>query len=289
MGRDQAAEHKLWQASQVFSSLVQNLHEHLLACINTLCISLFLERRCNDAVDILGRAKDAAQAALGESHPVVLSISNMMWEASGANRCPEVGIDKMRAISEPFRSAWSCRHPFTILADYKLAWRLAMGETSTDEKFEALQILSRIQTDADMGLGSQDMLPIAIITTKARVLEALDNVYGAQTTMAKGIRRMWSSYPSLHPYRLEGQSRHADLLRATGQTYRAEQVFIQVALGRAEVFGPNHQYSRASKHDVLTFLSDSSRDQELQAFNEQMVQAIQAWQERKSPIHWWII
>ena len=271
--KEQDAVYTLWQASQVFKVLVRNLHEELLACINTICISLFMQRRGDDAVVVLGNAKEAAQDSLHASHPIVVSIANMMWEASRTNAHLEVSIDKMREIVMELRSTWGHRHSYTLLAEYKLAWRLAMSETSTDEKVESLRILSRMQTNANLGLGSQDLLPIAIIVTKARVLEVLGNVHRAQTTMARAIKRMEVKLPSLHPYRLEGQSRHADLLRDTGQEHEAEQALLKAALGRAEALGADHPYSKASKHDVLNFLDTGCRDQKLQHFEEQFALA----------------
>lgn len=254
----QVAEDALQRALKVMALMAQNFHEQLLACINTVSISLFMQRKGDEAVAVL-------ESACCQCYNT---------DGNDANH------------SDVFRSGWGGRHPYTILAEYKLAWRLAMSETSIDEKVEALRKLSRIKDDADMALGPQDLLSIAIITTKARVLEALGDITEAERMMANSVRSMGTRYPLLHPYRLEIRSRHANLLRVTGQEYEAEQAFMEVALGRAEALGADHQYSKASKHDVFGFLDTGYRNQELQAFNEQYDRAIKRSKSRRPVFPW---
>ena len=72
-----------------------------------------------------------------------------------------------------------------------------------------------------MPLGPQDSLSIAIITTKARVLETPSDITKAKRMMANILGSMRTRSPLLHPSRVEIRSRHANLLRVTGHSITA--------------------------------------------------------------------
>ena len=285
-GQHEDAGHALGKASEVFALMVDDFDEQLLACVNKMSVYLCMQERLDDAVRILKAAHLTARLKLAEFHPIVLSIEVMLWQASKRKACAEIPLHMMRTMYRLYITGWSAQHPYTIGAGYKLAWRLALTATSVDDKREALKILNDIQADADLKLGCQDLQSVGILMTKARVLEDLGDAFRAKETMAEGIKRMEIRYPCLNPYLLEGQSRFADLLRATGQESLAEKYYIQVALGRTELLGGDHAFSKASIHDVWAFLDATTRESELQVFNNGLVQANQRWQKR-GPIFPW--
>ena len=276
LGRHEDADYILWQASQVFTLMVSNIHDRLLACLSSIQVTLSLERRANDAVRVLKTAKDAAQHFLSESHPLVISIEFMMWQASGGKACPEISLDMLRNICTIFETQTRAfaPHPYAIWAGYELAWRLAFKETSIEEKWEALSILNRIRADSELVLGVRHLQSIAILRTTARVLADLGYPFDAEQTMKEAHERTKIQFPRLHPYRLEGESRYAMMLRCANQEDRAEQLYIQVALRRAEVLGENHEYAKASKYDVLDFLDNDDRTGELQIFHKKLKEAV---------------
>jgi hypothetical protein len=47
----------------------------------------------------------------------------------------------------------------------------------------------------------------------------------------------------------------------------------EVAIGRVEVLGPEHPFSRASVIEVRAFLSDDAREQELRNFDADLTRA----------------
>ena len=276
LGRYEDADHILWQASQIFTFMVSNIHDRLLACLSSIQVTLSLKRRADDAVRVLRSAKDAAQRFLSDSHPLVLCIEFMMWQASAGKACPEISLDMLRSIYTIFETQTRlfAPHPYAIWAGYELAWRLAFNETSINEKWEALHILNRIKGDSDLVLGVRHMQSIAILRTAARLLADLGYRFDAEQTMKEAHERTKIQFPRLHPYRLEGESRYATMLQCANQEDRAEQLYIQVALGRAEALGENHEYAKASKYDVLDFLDNDDRTGELQIFHKKLKEAV---------------
>ena len=238
----QEARHVLEKASKVFASMVDHCDKDLLTCVSRVSVYLTMQERPDDAVRLLTAAHSTARLKLADFHPVVLSIEVILWQASKRRACAEIPLHMMRTLYNAFLIGWSAQHPYTIGAGYKLAWRLARTATSGDDKREALGILNNIRADADTKLGTQDLQSVGILMTKARVLKHLGNLPESEMTMADGIRRMEFQYHSLDPYQLEIQSRFADLLRATEQHHQAKQVYIRVALGRAEVLGGEHPF-----------------------------------------------
>ena len=91
--------------------------------------------------------------------------------------------------------------------------------------------------------------------------------------MSDAVRLVERAYPSKHPYRLEIKRRHAVLLWDIGEIEAAEENYIEVALGRVEVLGPDHSFSQASVLDVESFLYGEERESELQLFRTKLARA----------------
>jgi hypothetical protein len=73
-------------------------------------------------------------------------------------------------------------------------------------------------------------------------------------------------YPARHPYALEAKRRHSIFLRAMHKTLLAEKQCMGVALGRVEVLGPQHPFSKESVEDVKSFLCIAGRENEFSDF-----------------------
>ena len=186
----QDAHYAAWQAFQVFGSMIVNGHEYALASLNVMHVVLFMQRKGGQAVELLKGAKEAALLYLGASDPIVISIDFMMWQASGSTESRGIDPNLLRRVYHVFKMRPSARHPYTILAGYKLAWLLATNETAMHEKLEALVILSTLQSDADETLGQLHMQSISVTTIRAQVLLRLGSEMEAERTMAEGIRRI---------------------------------------------------------------------------------------------------
>ena len=91
--------------------------------------------------------------------------------------------------------------------------------------------------------------------------------------MSDAVRLVKRAYPSKHPYLLEIKRRHAILLWDIGEIEAAEENYIEVALGRVEVLGPDHSFSQESVLDVESFLYGEERKSELQLFRTKLAQA----------------
>jgi hypothetical protein len=266
-----SADHYASKAFQMYGALTQQRHESALACLNLVLAVLFIHGRGEEATAILKGARKAALDYLDEEDPIILTINFMISQATGISRESGINIPQLRAIYDEFKARFSAKHAYTLLAGYHLAWRLAMNDNTG--KTEAYQILCAIHEDALAALGENHPQSIAIVTTKARVLHDLGHYEEGESVMSDAVRLVERAYPSKHPYLLEIKRRHAVLLWDIGEIEAAEENYIEVALGRVEVLGPDHSFSQASVLDVESFLYGEERESELQSFRTKLARA----------------
>jgi hypothetical protein len=178
----------------------------------------------------------------------------------------------LRAVYHDFRDSRTLKHPYTLLAGYHLAWRLAMD--SGDGLKQSRYLLSELQEAAEHTFGKAHMQTIAILTTKARVLHDLKYRNEAEELMSEAVTRIEKGgYLAKHPYALEAKRRHSIFLYAVNEIQSAEKCCIEVALGRVEVLGPEHTFSKESVEDVKSFLCTPGRENELSAFAANLAEA----------------
>lgn len=266
-----SADHYASKAFQMYGALTQQRHESALACLNLVLAVLFIHGRGEEATNILKGARKAALDYLDEEDPIILTINFMISQATGTARESGINVPQLRTIYDQFKASFSARHAYTLLAGYHLAWRLAMNDDVG--KTEAYQILCAIHGDALAALGETHPQSIAIATTKARVLHDLGHFEEGESVMSDAVRLVERVYPSKHPYLLEIKRRHAVLLWDIGEIEAAEENYIEVALGRVEVLGPDHSFSQASVLDVENCLYGEERESELQSFRTKLARA----------------
>jgi hypothetical protein len=224
------------------------------------------------AVDLLKNAHQAALCELPEENPIIETISFMVQQASRTVKQCGITPQRLRVVYNDFKESQTLKHPYTILAGYHLAWRLAMD--GGDGLKEARYLLSELQGVAEFAFGKAHMQTIAILTTKARVLHDLKYRNEAEALMSEEIRRIEiSGYPAKHPYALEAKRRHSILLHAVDKIPLAEKQCMEVALGRVEVLGPQHPFSKESVEDVKSFLCIAGRENELSEFAAKLADA----------------
>jgi hypothetical protein len=217
------------------------------------------------AVDILKNAQQAALCHLHPEDPVIVTINFMVQQASSTVKQCGITPARLREVYDDFRNNRALNHPYTVLAGYHLAWRLAI-DGHDDDLDQAHHLLSELQCLAEDTFGTAHMQTIAILTTQARVLHDLKHRKAAEKLMSEAVLRIESGYHRKHPYALEAKRRHSILLDAVNQTSAAEKVLVEVALGRMEVLGRDHKFSKESVEDVKRFLCTPGRDTELEAF-----------------------
>jgi hypothetical protein len=217
------------------------------------------------AVDILKNAQQAALCHLHPEDPVIVTINFMVQQASSTVKQCGITPARLREVYDDFRNNRALNHPYTVLAGYHLAWRLAI-DGHDDGLDQAHHLLSELQCLAEDTFGTAHMQTIAILTTQARVLHDLKHRKAAEKLMSEAILRIESRYHGKHPYALEAKRRHSILLDAVNQTSAAEKVLVEIALGRMEVLGRDHKFSKESVEDVKRFLCTPGRDTELEAF-----------------------
>ena len=162
------------QASEIFASMVYS-NIHALTCIGILSITLAMQGRKDDAREILTATRTAALAKkLQPSDPIIVMVTFMTWQTTATREKDVIELDQLRTAHEQFETLLGPRHPYTIVAGYKLAWRLAMTDTCRNKKLEAFRILHDLQEDADVVLRSLHIQSIAITMTRARVLNNPD-------------------------------------------------------------------------------------------------------------------
>ena len=265
-GRDEAANLVTSRASQLYRALVQQKHEQALSCLNHVLTLLFLHGKNEFAIEFLKNARLAALCSFDDENPIVVTIRFMISQASSTAKECGISLARLRWVYDGFKEDRTLKHPYTLIAGYHLAWRLAMDDDDDNGRFEAHQLLCTLQDAAEEVFGKSHMQSIAILTTMARILHDLGHLVEAEKTMSEAMTRIEVTYHSKHPFSLEAKRRHAVLLRDIGEVHSAEKKWIEVALGRVEVLGPDHSFSKASVQDVNRFLNARGREEELRAF-----------------------
>jgi hypothetical protein len=268
--RHQEADYTIRQAYRVYGSLIQQRHEQALACLNLVLNVLFMHNRTEEAREILQGARDAAVRHLDDEDPIVITINFMIQQSASTVKESGIDVNTLRKVYRQFFNTESLEHPFTLLAGYNLAWRLAMDDNTM---FEAYHILSTIQQVAERRLSKTHSQLIAILITKARVIHDLGQLVEGERAMSEAMKSVAHGYHELHPYHLEAKRRHAGMLSDIGCVEQAQHKLKEVAIGRVEVLGCEHPFSRASVSEVRDFLSDDARVQELQNFDADLTRA----------------
>src|SRR5271170_6737484 len=264
-GQEQSANSVASEAFEIYQMLIKQEHKHALACLNLVLAVLIMHGQSLFAVDILKNAQQAALFHLHPEDPVIVTINFMVQQASSTVKQCGITPARLREVHDDFRNNRTLNHPYTLLAGYNLAWRLAI-DGHDDGLEHAHHLLSELQRPAEDTFGTVHMQTIAILTTKARVLHDLKHRKAAEKLMSEAILRIESVYHGKHPYALEAKRRHSILLDAVNQTSAAEKRLVDVALGRVEVLGREHKFSKESVEDVERFLCTPGRDAERKAF-----------------------
>jgi len=240
-------------------------------CLNLVLTVSFMYGQNLFAVNLLKRAHQVALCHLDKESSIITTINFMVQQASMTVMQCGISPARLQVVYDDFRKSRTMKHPYTLLAGYHLAWRLAMDGADGLER--ARHLLSELQGPAEETFGTAHMQTIAILTTRARILHDLEHWHEAEKFMSTAIQRIENIYPAEHPYALEAKRRHAILLYSVNRIPMAEQRLIEVALGRVQVLGLEHTFSQQSVKDVEAFLCARGREAELDLFREQLAEA----------------
>lgn len=268
--RHQEADYVIGQAYRVYDSLIQQRHVQALACLHLVLNVLFMHNRPEEAREILQGARDTAVRHFDDQDPIVVTINFMIQQSASTVKESGIDVNTLRKVYRKFVDTESLEHPFTLLAGYHLAWRLAIDD---DGIFEAYHILTTLKQVAERCLSKAHPQLIAIMITKARVIHDLGKLAEGERAMSEAMESVAHGYHILHPYHLEAKRRHAGMLSDIGRVELAQHKLKEVAIGRVEVLGPEHPFSRASVIEVRAFLSDDAREQELRNFDADLTRA----------------
>src|SRR5947209_127239 len=235
--RKQEAELVASKAFEIYKSLVQGRHWLALTCLNLVFTVLFLHGRNEDATLLLKGARKAALTCVDGENPIVETINLMI--AQSCNIALECGpsVARLRLIYEHFRETVSLRHPYTVLAGCKLAWRLSFDDGNVHNRWEAIDLLTILQDSADDVLGITHMQSISIMDIKGRILHELGRLLEAERVLSTALKRIENKWHPLDPFGLEMKRRYANLLRDIGRRQEAERLWTEVALGKTICLG----------------------------------------------------
>ena len=263
-GQEQGASTVAFEAFKIYETLIKQEHDEALACLNLVLAVLFMYGQSIFAVDLLKMAHQAALRHLHKESPIIVTISFMVQQASRTVMQCGITPARLRVVFDDFRESHTMKHRYTLLAGYHLAWRLALD--GDDGLQQALHLLSDLQSAAEHTFEKAHMQTIAILTTKARVLHDLKHCGEAEELMFEALRRIDLVYSAKHPYALEARRRHSIFLYAVNRIPAAEKRLVEVALGRVQVLGAEHVFSKESVKDVHDFLCTPGRESELSEF-----------------------
>ncbi len=193
-------------AALIFEGLVQEKNDELLSILNNALANLFLHKRAMLAVELLSQAQVVASIHLEPEDPLIISIKFMISMAMKEVKTCGIEIRTLRHVAEQMKTTWGATHRYCIVADYHLAWRLAM---ESDLRAETLEILRWTRIRSEKVFDPLHMQTIALISTEARVLCHLGRYLEAQETSFEALQRVeqWNITPD-HPYYLEAIRRH---------------------------------------------------------------------------------
>ncbi|ERF76733.1 hypothetical protein EPUS_02272 [Endocarpon pusillum Z07020] len=212
-GQEKTAEAKyymLW-AGMIFERLVQEKNDQILSILNTALANLFLHKNATLAVELLSQAQVAASFHLEPEDPLIVSMAFMISMAMRKVKTCGINICKLRQVAKQMKTIWGANHRYCIIADYHLAWRLAM---EPNLRAEALKILHETQIRSEKVFDPLHMQTVALVSSKARVLCHLGHYLEAQKTSFEALQRVqrWDIM-SDHPYYLEAIRRHEIFLK----------------------------------------------------------------------------
>ena len=205
------ARHFMLWAGMIFERLVQEKNDQILSILNTALANLFLHNKATLAAELLSQAQVAASIHLEPEDPLIVSMAFMISMAMKKVKTCGIKICKLRQIAKQMKTIWGANHRYCIIADYHLAWRLAM---EPDLRAEALKILHETQIRSENVFDPLHMQTVALVSTKARVLCHLGHYLEARMTSFEALRRVerWDIMPD-HPYYLEAIRRHEIFLK----------------------------------------------------------------------------
>jgi hypothetical protein len=270
-GQQERASTVAAEAFKIYETFVNQEHEQALTCLNLVLTVSFMYGQNLFAVDFLKRVHQVALRHLDKESSIITTINFMVQQASMTVMQCGISPARLQAVYDDFRKSWTVKHPYTLLAGYHLAWRLAMD--GADGLEQARHLLSELQGPAEEKLGTAHMQTIAILTTRARILHDLKHWHEAEKFMSEAIKRIENIYPAEHPYALEAKRRHSILLYSVDRIPMAERRLTEVALGRVQVLGLEHPFSQESVKDVEAFLDARGRETELDLFRKQLAEA----------------
>lgn len=205
-GKTSEAKQCMLVAGMIFERLVQEKNDQILSILNIALANLFLHKKATLAAELLSQAQVAASFHLEPEDPLIVSMAFMISMAMRKVKTCGINICKLRQVAKQMKTIWGANHRYCIIADYHLAWRLAM---ESDLRAEALEILHETQIRSEKVFDPLHMQTVALVSTKARVLCHLGRYQEAQKTSCEALQRVqrWHIM-SDHPYYLEAQRRH---------------------------------------------------------------------------------
>lgn len=245
------------EAGRVYAHILSQQHSHALISLNTVLIMLLLYERDTEAFELMSRAREAARSIFHETHPIILTIGYLIFQA--ADKFEAVQVSQLAEGYNFFCNDLGQDHPHTLVAGYLLAWRSAVNNTNDIGMLHAIQLLCKLQLISDTRLGRYHLLSIAILSTKARVQHTLKMLPDAITNMEDVLRRMQDTHDDNHPHLLDARSRYAAMLFAAHREDEAETEYIASALGKAKLFGTEAQTTKNSLREIGTFFVTTSR------------------------------
>jgi len=272
--RRQEAELVASQAFEIYKSLIRERHWLALTCLNLVFTVLFLHGRNDDATLLLKGAREAALTCVDGEDPIVETISFMIAQSCNIALECGLGVARLRLIYERFREMVSLRHPYTVLAGCKLAWRLSFDDKNLHSRWEAINLLTILQDSADEVLGTTHMQSISIMDIKGRILHDLGRLQEAEWTLSTALKRVENKWHPLDAFGLEMKRRYANLLRDLGRRQEAEKLWTEVALGKTICLGHEHQWALSCVDEVYEFLRLPGREHDLAAFETDLARAV---------------
>jgi hypothetical protein len=262
------------QAFEIYKSLVKERHWLALTCLNHVFTVLFLHGRNEDATLLLKGAREAALTCVDGEDPIVEIINFMIAQSCGIALECGPGVARLRLIYEHFKEMESLRHPYTVLAGCKLAWRLSFDDKNPRSRWEATDLLAILQSSADEVLGTTHMQSISIMDIKGRIHHESGRLPEAEWTLSTALKRIENKWHPLDTFGLEMKRRYANLLGDIGRRQEAEKLWTEVALGKTVCLGHEHPWALSCVNEVYEFLRLPGREHDLAAFKTDLARAV---------------
>jgi hypothetical protein len=262
------------QAFEIYKSLIKERHWLALTCLNLVFTVLFLHGRNEDATSLLKGAREAALTCVDGEDPIVETINFMIAQSCDIALECGPGVARLRLIYKHFRETKSLRHPYTVLAGCKLAWRLSFDSKNLRSRWEAIELLTVLQDSADEVLGPTHTQSISIMDIRGRILHDLGRSLEAEWTLSTALKRIENEWHPLDAFGLEMKRRYANLLGDIGRRQEAEKLWTEVALGKTVCLGHEHPWALSCVNEVYGFLRLPGREHDLAAFETDLARAV---------------